>query len=64
MYLYIKGGQNRRLFDIFDNEFIDRHCRSLVDKSIIVGFSLPSLKLIMNVMVLMSFRYRIQLCDR
>jgi hypothetical protein len=61
MYLYIKGGQNRRLFD---NEFIDRHCQSLVDKSVIVGLSLPSLKLIMNVIVLMSFRCRIQLCDQ
>ncbi len=53
MYLYIKGGQYRRLFDIFDNEFIDRHCQSLVDKSVIIGLSLPSLKLIMNVIVLM-----------
>jgi hypothetical protein len=25
-----KAGRNRGLFDIFDKEFIDRHCRSLV----------------------------------
>jgi hypothetical protein len=32
LYMYvIKAGRNRRLFDIFDNELIDLHCRSSVD---------------------------------
>ncbi len=31
---------NRRLFDIFNNEFIDRHCRSLIGyKSGLIGLS-------------------------
>ncbi len=28
-----KAAKNRRLFNLFDNDFINRHCWSLVDKS-------------------------------